>query len=342
MKRYNSLDGLRALSCISIIAMHVLYNTEYNVSGFIYDKFIPSLTWLVYLFLIISGFGISAGYLNKFISGEVDLENFYFRRYSKILPFFSFLVLIAFIVEPSLNNLYEAGIELTLLFGLLPNNTLNLLGVSWTLGVIFLFYFLYPAISVLLRNKKRAILSLLCSLVIMIFCNNYFFSNYFVASSFTPRHSFIFCLPLFLSGSVIYLFRENIETISVYNGALLLGFNIALSVVYYVNPIKNQNFQYILLLLIFIGWVSYAIYSADNIFLSNKIMKYLGAISFEMYLAHMIMFRVLQKAGLIYLFGYNAFSYFFTLIVIVLMLIVFINCYRFLERKLIKSLRKGH
>ena len=197
------------------------------------------------------------------------MEKFYFRRYSKILPFFSLLVLIAFIVEPSINNLYEAGIELTLLFGLLPNNTLNLLGVSWTLGVIFLFYFLYPAISVLLRNKKRAVLSLLSSLVIMIFCNHYFFSNYFVASSFTPRHSFIFCLPLFLSGSVIYLFRENIEAISVSNGVRLLGLNIALSVIYYVNPIKNQNFQYILLLLIFMGWTSYAIYSADNMFLSK-------------------------------------------------------------------------
>lgn len=42
---YNSIDGLRALSCLGIIMMHIQANTDYNLAGtFVFDKFIPSLT----------------------------------------------------------------------------------------------------------------------------------------------------------------------------------------------------------------------------------------------------------------------------------------------------------
>ena len=80
-KYYNSIDGVRALSCLGIILMHIQANTNYTLQGnFIYDNFIPSLTWLVYLFIMISGFGICTGYLPKFQNGTVDLEVFYKKR----------------------------------------------------------------------------------------------------------------------------------------------------------------------------------------------------------------------------------------------------------------------
>lgn len=88
-KHYNSIDGLRALACLGIILMHIEANTEYRLNGsFLFDRCIPSLTWLVYLFFIISGFGMCAGYLEKFWKGTIDLETFYKKRYRKILPFF--------------------------------------------------------------------------------------------------------------------------------------------------------------------------------------------------------------------------------------------------------------
>ena len=114
---YSSIDGLRAISCIAVIAMHIRVNTNYTigmavgtgvnelavtteavtmgVSNFLYNHFIPAFTWLVYLFLMISGFGMCAGYLRKFQGifqngsqgreqndDGVDLETFYFKRYA--------------------------------------------------------------------------------------------------------------------------------------------------------------------------------------------------------------------------------------------------------------------
>lgn len=198
---YNSIDGLRALSCLGIILMHIQANTKYHLGGsFAFERFIPSLTWLVYLFLMISGFGMCVGYLSKFQSGAVDLETFYKKRYVKILPFFGLLLLIALVMDYSISTVYEVSIEILLLHGLLPNNAVSVIGVCWTLGVIFLFYLLFPAFSVLMKSKKRAWVSLAISLWIAFVCDHYFFSEYFVAASFTPRHNFLYCLPMFIGG----------------------------------------------------------------------------------------------------------------------------------------------
>lgn len=85
----NNIDGLRAISCIGIIAMHILANSNYSAAeGWMKNTFIPSLTLLVYLFMMISGFGMSMGYYERFKNHTVDFNAFYKRRYIKILPFF--------------------------------------------------------------------------------------------------------------------------------------------------------------------------------------------------------------------------------------------------------------
>ena len=86
-KRYEGLDGIRALACFGIAAMHVLGNAGYNVNGFIFTSFIPSLTNLVFLFMVISGFGMSCGYFDRFMNKQIDIVDFYKKRYRKILPF---------------------------------------------------------------------------------------------------------------------------------------------------------------------------------------------------------------------------------------------------------------
>ena len=71
--------------------MHIQANTHYSLDGWWWQQLIPSFTHLVLLFIMISGFGMCVGYLDKFQSGTVNLEEFYKRRYAKILPYFSFI-----------------------------------------------------------------------------------------------------------------------------------------------------------------------------------------------------------------------------------------------------------
>ena len=333
---YNSIDGLRALSCRGIIMMHIQANTEYNLSGsFVFDQFIPSLTTLVYLFLMISGFGMCAGYLDKFQSGVIDIDVFYRKRYQKILPFFSVLLFIALLMEHNLATVYEISVEVLLLHGLLPNNAVSVIGVCWTLGVIFLFYLLFPAFSVLMKSKKRAWASLVISLWIVFVCDQYFFSDYFVVESFAPRHNFLYCLPLFIVGGLVYLYRSEIMRSYEQLGVLSFLICIIMSSLWYLKPAGMKMISYIGSLLMFSLWLSYAI-GSNSKFLSSKPMKYLSSISMEMYLAQMIVFRVVEKLHLLYMFGDTGIggwiSFVFSFALTVLGLIVFIECYKIIVK----------
>ena len=139
-----NIDALRSFGCLAIIAWHVKANTNFNGGGVLTERIIPSFDYLVYLFMIISGFGMCNGYYQKLKDGNYDLNKFYSRRYKKTVPFFSILIIVNCILEFNRENIFEGLMEITMLFGFLPNNSLSVIGVAWTLGAIFAFY-LYRA-----------------------------------------------------------------------------------------------------------------------------------------------------------------------------------------------------
>ena len=204
--RYYNIDGLRVVSCLCIVMMHIQANVHYNIP-LVLNNLMKSWTHLVLLFMIISGFGMFCGYYDKFRFGNLNLNAFYSKRYNKILPFFISLIIVDVIVNHNTNSVIEGITEATLVFGLLPNNQLEVIGVSWTLGVIFLFYMLFPFVVFLCWDKKRTVYTFIASLIISFFCVYYFFSDQFVISNFTPRHNFIYCSPLFIGGGLLYLYR---------------------------------------------------------------------------------------------------------------------------------------
>lgn len=345
-KHYGSIDGLRALSCIGIILMHVQANTSYDLAGsFAWDTFIPSLTWLVYLFFMISGFGMCAGYLRRFQNREIDLECFYKRRYGKILPFFGLLLVIDILMERTPDAIYEASVEGMLLHGLLPNNAVSVIGVAWFLGVVFLFYLLFPAFTVLMKSKKRAWASLALSLWLVVCLNQYFFSPYFVTNSFTPRHSFLYVLPLFILGGIVYLYRDDIARVCEGRRIPALVLCLAATVLWYAIPGQSRGELFYLKSLVLFGlWLSYAI-GNDSKFLASRPVRYLSSFSMELYLAQMLSFRVVERAHLLYVFGSAGTNGWLSFVVAscftVAGLIVFIETYKWAVRHIKARLGKA-
>jgi len=291
---------------------------------------------------MISAFGMCCGYYNKFLTTEIDMEAFYSRRYKKIVPFFGLLILIALVLDRTLESLYEAIIEITLLHGLLPNNNLSLLGVSWTLGVIFVFYLVFPYFTYLLRSKKRAWISLLISLLITYLCEIYYFTDKFVVEGFAYRHCFLYCAPFFMLGGIIYIYKENIENWIKQYSLVCTLLCLALSIMYYVLPTEIGSTSILVwkLMLVYGSWLCLLISCRTKI-LDNKVMHYLGSISLEMYLAQMIAFRVIEKLGLLYVFGQGWIGYICACIMVVGSLIIFVILARriinILEIKILKS-----
>lgn len=204
-ERYDGIDGLRTYAILGIVLMHIKANGGYKINGFIFDELIPSFTNLVFLFMMISAFGMCCGYYEKIRNGSISFDKFYSSRYEKIWSYFALLCLIDISISPSANAFYEVFANLTLCFGLLPNANISVIGVSWTLGVIFVFYLLFPFFCYLTGTKKRAWFAFFVALTF-----NFISSERFDCG----RSNIIYSGAYFILGGIIYLYREQLKVIA--------------------------------------------------------------------------------------------------------------------------------
>lgn len=310
--RYSSLNGLRSLAAIGIVLMHIKANLDFiPPSNFIYTRIIPSFNSFVYLFFVVSAFSMCCGYYTKIKMGNISMNDFYRRRYMRILPFFALLVLIDIIVPHGLNKhesasiiiqdiidrgsftcqLYEAFADLTLCFNLLPNPDIKVIGVAWYLGLVFLFYMLFPFFVFMMDNKTRAWKSLILSLIFCYIAINYFYTQHFINFSVT-RHNMIYSAPFFITGGILYLYKDYMSNYLKDRYRVLLPIMwIGVVVLWILRP---QNILYVLLNAFLCAvCITYAINSSGS-FLSNKLTHYISNISMEVYLCHMMAFRCVE------------------------------------------------
>lgn len=302
-KHYGAIDGLRAFSAIGIILMHVRANSEYHIDGFIYNKIIPHFTNLVFLFMVISGFCMCCGYYEKILDNKITVGQFYGKRYAKIWPFFAMLCALDLFISPSIDSVYEAFANLTLCFGLLPNINIEVIGVGWFLGLVFVFYLFFPFFCFLLSDKRRAWFSFTVALVYNVVCTKYFFDESYVLDSFTARHNFLYSSVFFFAGGLIFLYREQLEIIVKKYRWLVLLMCMAAVTGYY-----TLNASVPIMLVLFSLCLTYTLGISGGV-LQNPVTKFLGSISMEMYLCHMVIFRVIEKMHCTYMFENDVYSY---------------------------------
>lgn len=244
-KHYGAIDGLRTIACVGIVMMHIAANNTYDISGFIYNTMISSFTNFVFLFMTVSAFGMCCGYYHRMLENKVNLTDFYGKRFKKILPFFGVLVLLDLVMSLSVDALYEAFANLTLLFGFLPGaGNITVIGVGWFIGLIFVFYICFPFFCVLLQNRRRAWMALAVSLIYNFLCADYFDVN---------RTNILFCACYFIAGGLIYLYRDKIES---FNRLAGLAAVVSAVVLYYVVGGNTAT-----MLLVSVTLLSYAVIS---------------------------------------------------------------------------------
>lgn len=298
--RYEKIDGLRAFSAIGIVLMHVLENGKYNAGGFVFDKLIPSFTNLVFLFMVISGFAMCCGYYDKIINNKITLKEFYSKRYAKIWPYFALLCILDFIISPSKEALYEVFANLTLCFGLLPDADISVIGVGWFLGVVFVFYLIFPFFCYLLSDKKRAWFSFGIALIFNLLCSIYFDAG---------RNNFVYSAVFFFAGGLMFLYRKQLEKISEKSGWLVWLVCLIMTVSYYVVGATVP-----LILILFSMVLIYTLGNNKTGILKNPVTKFISGISMEIYLCHMVIFRVIEKIGFTHLLASDILSYIVTAI----------------------------
>lgn len=318
--RYEGIDGLKAYAIIGIALMHVLANGEYGIGGFVFERLIPSFTNLVFLFMMVSGFGMCCGYYQKIVNQKISVEDFYKKRYIKIWPYFALLCALDFVISPSKESLFEVFANLTLCQGLLPNAKISVIGVSWTLAVIFVFYMLFPFFCFLIGNKKRAWGVAVAALVFNWLCSNYFNAG---------RTNIVYDAVYFIAGGLIFLYRKELAEFAskhkVIAGAILL-----IATVAYFAVDGNT----LTMLFFCVAALIYTLGCKRGGVLVNPVAKFLGGISFEIYLCHMVIYRVLEKLHIIHLFGNGLLAYIFTAVAVICGSVVFSVCAKWFLNKI--------
>lgn len=291
-RKYLSINGLRAYAAIGIVAMHVLANTAVKPTECLFTKScIGSMGELVLLFMMISAFGMCCGYYDRVKAGQMKPSEFYKKRYMRVLPFFALLVCIDLIMSPSWASLAEGFSDVTLVFGLYPDTDIEVIGVGWFLGTIFVFYMLFPFFTFLLDNKRRAWMVLVLAIVWQLLMMYYYDAS--------GNKYILYTAPYFIVGGLIYLYRDSIIAFFEKRSTtkwIGLCVCLLLTVLFYTAPEVHKTVfgRDLPRTILYAAWLCYAIGTSQWL-LNNRVTLYLSGISMEIYLCHMVMYRVVEK-----------------------------------------------
>lgn len=321
-EEYASLNGLRAYAAIGIVMMHILANIKSGPLTYRpVNIVIGSFTNFVYLFFIISAFSMCCGYYDRIKSGNINVNAFYKKRYHRIWPYFALLCSIGLVFDHTIDGVWQTFADWTLCFNLLPNPDIKIIGVGWFIGLIFLFYIMFPFFVFLIDNKRRAWFVFVIVIAFHFIGKYYFFQKPFV-DFYVGRHNIIFSMPYFITGGLIYLYRNQLIMFARGYSTFSLFICLLLSLGLFFKPQIIDDNMYILVL--FSAWLIYGI-GGKRLWLNNFIVNKLSDISMEIYLSHMVLFRLSEKLALDHVSNHPNLNYVVSVIVTLTSTICF--CY---------------
>lgn len=284
------IDGLRAIAVIAVL----LFHADYLPKGYLG----------VDIFFVISGYLITRIITQQLNEGSFSLLHFYERRIRRIVPMLLLVSIIALsigyftLLPDDLENLSESVIATTffsnnILLFLTRNywdtaNTFKPLMHTWSLGVEEQFYLIFPLILLALHKfctlKKRTIIILIC-----------------IAASLGSH----FILPK--STMHFYLVSARFYQLAI--GALLVSLSHALpsiktSIVSFTSfvcvllllllPFKAQPFTLSVAATCLTASLLYFYHNSLAFILENKVVQFIGKISYSLYLWHHLVFCIFR------------------------------------------------
>jgi len=350
--RLDFLDALRCFAMIYVAISHLIVIPEPNLSvpASIKPLFTNGGVAGVSLFFVLSAFSLS--YSMNARSGEMMLtKRFYIRRFFRIAPLFYLMMLLYWIRDAAgfnvLHPLSEVIVNASLLFNLVPAFIGGFVWASWTIGVIVIFYLLFPVIHRYIRNLYAA-LAFFVAAVLMSRGWSYFVINYGEATGYLKvtditsvwEFGFLQNLPVLACGIVIYhlyydylikMNQKKQQTAGLISILSFIIFYAALLTEPMQNIIWGKNILHGICVSLFVLSLGLKPFG----FLVNSKTVYLGKISYSMYLFHpLIIFTIIPAYRLIYglipsdIVGYLA-SF---LVTMILLTVISLITYKYIER----------
>lgn len=332
-----ALDAVRGIAACSVVVAHIIGPVELGAMA-------------VQVFFVLSGFLITWLLLRELdATGEVSLKGFYARRTLRIFPaFYVFwiLCLIAARLRAAPINWSEAMAAFFYMgdyyTALHPSHAQQFMGITWSLGVEEKFYLLWPTVFVLFRKNLRRLLWIVIATVAVICLYRAAVYSYalfpvdYLRYSFDSRFADIlvgcgFAIALKLA-KVEPLLRvvDRVKILPFIAAGMLLWLVFRESVMaedwfyLFAMPLNSLIMGVMLLQLVFLGSMR------GYTWLDNPVLRYLGRISYSLYLYHIVMIASVQ-----YYLPHMRQRYSFPLMFI-LSLIVASASYRFIEEPFLR------
>lgn len=159
-----ALDGLRALAVFTVVVGHA----NYPISGVPSDLGVSA-------FFVLSGFLITRLLVQeRALKGEVSLPRFYFRRTMRIFPAYYTFLLLSFLLDARQGQHWSPALLGSALsytvnyFNALHHHPSTSIAHAWSLAVEEQFYLLWPVVFLILGMRGRRALVIGVSLMALL------------------------------------------------------------------------------------------------------------------------------------------------------------------------------
>lgn len=303
--RVNKLDGLRGILCLIVVLYHF---SPVLVPRVVYENiFLRQSRCFVDFFFVLSGYVITANY-DPVIHSLKDFISYIKKRFIRIYPLLLFTTLLVLFYELIYNNFLLQFIKpihqkptyniLTrTLDTLLFTSSTPILGAefgmnipSWSVSSEMISYFIFGVVALISFGKKR---SLFILLIILISATYFFYTKQYFSTS---SNGFIRGLICFNMGYFVYKLAA--YPIKINQHIEILIFILLMAVLYQLSKIESKSGQELFGLLvvpIFFSTVIFILLKTDGIIsklLETKPFRFLGEISYSIYLNHIVVIYV--------------------------------------------------
>jgi len=305
------LNGLRAIAAIAVVISHTTLSLEnFGLIPTIFGsdkngnpKGLLLASYGVSIFFALSGFLITYLLLKeKEKTKSINVKKFYIRRLLRIWPLYYLYIAIIFVVYTLFSISYDASIIPFYIFlaaniPIIINNMLPFAGHLWSIGVEEQFYLFWPWVAKI-KNEKLFNYSIFLVLILFLLKIIFWIINY--------KYNFSFPL-VFLSVTRIHIMIIGaIGAMLYYNNSKYIK---------YITSYWTQSFSWLIILMValnkfhisslidneIVGLITiFIIFSQITrknyiINLENKLMNFIGKISYGVYVYHPVIIFLAHK-----------------------------------------------
>ena len=316
---FPNLNGIRFIAAFAVIIHHI--EQIKNILGYPSSWSNPIIEQIgplgVILFFVLSGFLITYLLLvEEKQTKTISIKAFYLRRILRIWPLYYLIVLISFFVLSRISffNLGEwstlvfdnFAIKLLLFFLFLPNVALMIFqpipyaSQTWSVGVEEQFYFVWPLLIKYVKNKKRVLYFIITFYLIVKLPLFYFFENklFWNANLEIIKNIFnSFSIDCMAIGGLfaIFLFEQN-NILKFFYAKYVQLATLFILLVFILKGIKVPYINYEFYAVLFgVLILNLAANKKVILNLENKLLHYLGKISYGLYMYHVIAIMITLK-----------------------------------------------